>query len=155
MSDFANQNSMLLEFAFVGQQKIIAVIEFPKADLLGFEIDFGIHDARNHLAALINRIGLSLHGSRGLRLGLYWRRRTTHPSLLLFSLPKAHNFHGTACEGLTSLAQNEDGIFYESVTFRTARKASCGISTFPTRFIRFFPSFCFSSNFRFRVTSPP
>src|SRR5438105_7329489 len=37
----------------------------------------------------------------------------------------------------------------------TAINASCGISTLPTRFSRFLPSFCFSSNFRFRVTSPP
>ncbi len=33
--------------------------------------------------------------------------------------------------------------------------ASCGISTLPTRFIRFIPAFCFSSNLRLRVTSPP
>ena len=33
--------------------------------------------------------------------------------------------------------------------------ASCGMSTFPTRFIRFLPSRCFSSSFRLRVTSPP
>src|SRR6187200_3485316 len=32
----------------------------------------------------------------------------------------------------------------------TARKASCGISTEPIRFIRCFPSFCFSSSFRLR-----
>src|SRR5215213_11663035 len=31
-----------------------------------------------------------------------------------------------------------------SLTFRTARKASWGISTLPTRFMRFLPSFCFS-----------
>ena len=37
----------------------------------------------------------------------------------------------------------------------TARNASCGISTRPTRFIRFLPSFCFSSSFRFREMSPP
>src|SRR5439155_26133665 len=30
----------------------------------------------------------------------------------------------------------------------TAMKASCGISTLPTRLRRFFPSFCFSSSFR-------
>ena len=28
--------------------------------------------------------------------------------------------------------------------------ASCGMSTLPTRFIRFLPSFCFSSSFRLR-----
>ena len=39
--------------------------------------------------------------------------------------------------------------------FKTARKASCGISTFPTRFIRFFPSFCFSRSFLLREMSPP
>ena len=42
-----------------------------------------------------------------------------------------------------------------SLTFSTARKASCGISTRPTRFMRLLPSFCFSSNLRLRVTSPP
>ena len=40
-------------------------------------------------------------------------------------------------------------------TLRTARKASCGISTRPTYFIRFLPSFCFSRSFRLRVMSPP
>ena len=37
----------------------------------------------------------------------------------------------------------------------TARNASCGTSTAPTCFIRFFPAFCFSSSFRLRVMSPP
>ena len=40
-------------------------------------------------------------------------------------------------------------------TLSTARKASCGMSTRPTRFIRFLPSFCFSSSFRLREMSPP
>ena len=40
-------------------------------------------------------------------------------------------------------------------TDSTARKASCGISTRPTCFIRFLPSFCFSNSFFLRVTSPP
>ncbi len=35
------------------------------------------------------------------------------------------------------------------------REVGCGMSTLPTRFIRFFPSFCFSSSFRLRLTSPP
>jgi len=41
------------------------------------------------------------------------------------------------------------------LTFSTARKASCGISTRPTRFIRRLPSFCFSSSLRLREISPP
>ena len=36
-----------------------------------------------------------------------------------------------------------------------AMKASCGTSTRPTIFIRFLPSFCFSSSLRLRVMSPP
>src|SRR5690625_758820 len=44
---------------------------------------------------------------------------------------------------------------YSSLSFNTAMNASWGTSTAPTIFIRFLPSFCFSSNFRFLVTSPP
>src|SRR5712691_1498469 len=40
-------------------------------------------------------------------------------------------------------------------TCSMARNASWGISTVPTCFIRFFPAFCFSSNFLLRLTSPP
>ncbi len=40
-------------------------------------------------------------------------------------------------------------------TCRTAKKASCGISTCPTCFMRFLPAFCFSSSLRLRVMSPP
>jgi hypothetical protein len=36
-----------------------------------------------------------------------------------------------------------------------AMKASWGTSTRPTIFIRFLPSFCFSSSFRLREMSPP
>src|SRR2546428_565433 len=39
--------------------------------------------------------------------------------------------------------------------FSPARNASCGICTFPTCFMRFLPSFCFSSSFRLREMSPP
>src|SRR5438105_1958589 len=37
----------------------------------------------------------------------------------------------------------------------TSINASCGMLIFPMLFIRFFPSFCFSSSLRFRVISPP
>ena len=37
----------------------------------------------------------------------------------------------------------------------TARNASCGTSTWPICFIRFFPSACFAQSFRLRVMSPP
>ncbi len=36
-----------------------------------------------------------------------------------------------------------------------ATKASCGTSTRPMVFMRFLPSFCFSSSLRFREMSPP
>ncbi len=48
----------------------------------------------------------------------------------------------------------EVSVIYLSI-LNTAIKASCGISTFPTAFILFFPSFCFSSSFLFLEISPP
>jgi hypothetical protein len=46
--------------------------------------------------------------------------------------------------------------FAASVTpDRAATNASGGTSTLPPIFIRFLPSFCFSSSLRFRVMSPP
>ena len=39
--------------------------------------------------------------------------------------------------------------------FSAARKASCGISTWPTWRMRFLPSFCFSRSLRLREMSPP
>ncbi len=47
------------------------------------------------------------------------------------------------------------GRVWAQSTPSTARKASCGMSTRPTRFIRRLPSFCFSSSLRLRVMSPP
>jgi hypothetical protein len=46
-------------------------------------------------------------------------------------------------------------LLYSSSRLRTVIKASCGISTEPTIFMRFLPAFCFSSSLRLRVTSPP
>ena len=42
-----------------------------------------------------------------------------------------------------------------SSSLRTAKNASVGTCTVPRERIRFLPSFCFSSSFFFRVTSPP
>lgn len=46
-------------------------------------------------------------------------------------------------------------FWLSSPTRKTARKASCGMSTLPIRFMRFLPSFCFSSSLRLREMSPP
>ena len=43
----------------------------------------------------------------------------------------------------------------QSLTFKMARNASCGTSTEPMAFMRFLPSFCFSSSLRLREISPP
>ena len=47
------------------------------------------------------------------------------------------------------------GRHHSSSTLSTARNASCGTSTLPICFIRFLPSFCFSSSLRLREISPP
>src|SRR5690606_1885152 len=53
-------------------------------------------------------------------------------------------------------SDSDDGMrCYLSSTCSTARKASCGISTLPTCFMRFLPAFCFSSSLRLREMSPP
>ncbi len=58
--------------------------------------------------------------------------------------------------GLSFINDNADAhLSYLSSIFSTAIKASCGTSTLPTCFMRFLPSFCFSSSFRFREMSPP
>ena len=47
------------------------------------------------------------------------------------------------------------GLFSAWPVDRAATNASCGTSTRPIVFIRFLPSFCFSSSLRLRVMSPP
>ena len=42
-----------------------------------------------------------------------------------------------------------------SSSLRIAMKACCGISTLPSCFMRFLPSFCFSRSFLFLEMSPP
>ncbi len=54
--------------------------------------------------------------------------------------------------------QDPAGHFFEAVDSfveSAATNASWGTSTRPTIFIRFLPSFCFSSSLRLRVMSPP
>ena len=67
---------------------------------------------------------------------------------LVFQNKQCRNCHSLGGDG-----GDRRCVFHS--TFKTARNASCGMSTRPTRFMRFLPSFCFSSNFRFRVMSPP
>ena len=52
------------------------------------------------------------------------------------------------------LIRNQNSYYFFSI-FKTAKNASCGISTLPNCFIRFLPSFCFSNNLRLREISPP
>ena len=51
--------------------------------------------------------------------------------------------------------RNQRRINVPIQAFNTSMKASCGMCTEPIDFIRFFPSFCFSSSLRLRVMSPP
>jgi len=77
-------------------------------------------------------------------------------TIAIASAPEAAR-HPPAAESIPlGPAGNRLSLRHSSAsTLRTARNASCGISTFPTCFIRFFPSFCFSRSFLFLVISPP
>src|SRR5208283_2335068 len=105
------------------------------------------------------------HGAVGLLVVLHaftwragvWRARhcvnapCTHSALKIGVLCAARRF-------FPETARRGDRVQLSwplCVTFSTARKASCGMSTLPTRFIRRLPSFCFSSSLRLRVMSPP
>src|SRR4029077_16519770 len=62
---------------------------------------------------------------------------------------------GTATRALAGRVRpRHQASTYCSSILSTAMNASCGISTLPTRFMRRFPSRCFSSSLRFRVMSP-
>ena len=72
------------------------------------------------------------------------------------------NYHIPAKAGIQMLIRYKLYTLFSSLTPKNyssiesiARKASCGIWTEPTCFIRFFPSFCFSSSFLFLEISPP
>ena len=87
---------------------------------------------------------------------------TTDPDDLISDLEDAADAAADAADraeaaaALAGSATAEGVLGYRSSSIAsTARNASCGISTRPTCFIRFFPSFCFSRSFRFREISPP
>jgi alpha-L-fucosidase 2 len=87
---------------------------------------------------------------------------------LLPALPKewdAGRFKGVCTRGAFELDMQWENNAIKTVEIlskagknckiSTDKNALCGISTFPTFFILFFPSFCFSRSLRFLVTSPP
>src|SRR3979409_632379 len=69
--------------------------------------------------------------------------------------PQPRRLHRPDRSGHDQQDQEEQSEAQRSLRCSTARNASWGISTEPTCFMRFFPSFCFSSSLRLRVTSPP
>ena len=68
--------------------------------------------------------------------------------------PKEPRCHREDEEDQCKIHVGVPDYFFSSV-WRMARKASCGISTEPTCFMRFLPAFCFSRSLRLRVMSPP
>ena len=66
-----------------------------------------------------------------------------------------HDLHGPVIWPPGPYRQSLDAVQAQSPSSSTARKASCGTSIRPTDFMRFFPSFCFSSSLRLRLMSPP
>ena len=71
-------------------------------------------------------------------------------------LPRPHGVgHGPLDQERVGPRQQNQRHLGSSEVDSAAMKASCGTSTRPTIFIRFLPSFCFSSSLRLRVMSPP
>ena len=68
---------------------------------------------------------------------------------------EARRFHSSGAKRRASHALLKFDAGQPSLSSSTDRNASCEISTLPICFIRFLPSFCFSSSFRLRETSPP
>ena len=72
-----------------------------------------------------------------------------------------HAGHGGHKEWLLGISTQQPRTVFRkrhgtySSTLRIAIKASCGTSTEPMAFMRFLPSFCFSSSLRLREISPP
>ncbi len=77
------------------------------------------------------------------------------PVLVVFLFLQRYLVQGVESTGLRGARQLGFLSLPPSPVCSAATKASCGTSTRPTIFIRFLPSFCFSSSLRLRVMSPP
>ena len=93
------------------------------------------------------------------KLFLFLFLRTHHTSLSLCC-----RYRQSFCRASAKLQQSIGGLSPKfqpcfrathQSSFSTARNAFCGTSTLPICFMRFLPFFCFSSNLRLRLTSPP
>ena len=117
------------------------------------------------------QLGKSLYRTtRRVSLRLNKPYHKVYPQKVCFYFPFPAPMHQGNCLSIYCLQNksrnNDSGFgrmeyvskgqaFWNQSSFNTAMKASWGISTLPTCFIRFFPAFCFSRSFFFRLTSPP
>ena len=133
------------------------VLAADKRDVLAEALAVQVDEA----AAVLGFVLLHLreHGSRGgIRFAQTFDEISVNPAILFFERD---------CQGedltlgqVLEVLRHSTGVRLRPyapspLTFSTERKASCGISTRPTRFMRFLPAFCFSSSFRLREMSPP
>ena len=111
------------------------------------------------MISLTSSIGSSTFSSAdssnsGTSVGTARPSRTAVPATVL-TQPDNSMATATATRGRTSPDSHFFGLSLAASVDNAATKASCGTSTRPMVFIRFLPSFCFSSSLRLRVMSPP
>ena len=92
--------------------------------------------------------------SGGTSVGTASLSRTAVPETVV-TQPDRSAATATATAASTSPGGHFFGLSPAASVDNAATKASCGTSTRPIVFIRFLPSFCFSSSLRLRVMSPP
>ena len=81
------------------------------------------------------------------------RLRAAHEDGAFGGLARTTLAPGVARHGLVHMPTHFLPVGTSEV--RAAMNASCGTSTRPIDFMRFLPSFCFSSSLRLRLMSPP
>ena len=91
---------------------------------------------------------------RGAGLKFRLAMRIDTPVLSPCPMVRSRSRNNGTWRGRTGYADRARAA-YSSSSFRTAMNASGVTSTLPRRRIFFFPSFCFSRSFFFRVISPP